>query len=226
MRILIIEDEKEMAEGIKGILQKAGYEADMAGDGLAGMDMIMNCQYDLVLLDLMLPMMSGLRLLENVRERGIATPVIILTAKSQTEDKIKGLDCGADDYLIKPFDAGELLARIRARMRNNDEVRRDVVYAYDIQLDRSTYKLRKEAKSIKLSNKEFLLLEYFMLNRGIILTREMIISRVWGFDEDIEYNSVDVYVSFLRKKLGFIKADTAIVTKKGVGYSLEEQKHG
>lgn len=135
MRILIIEDEKEMAEGIKGILQKAGYEADMAGDGLAGLDMIMNCQYDLVLLDLMLPMMSGLRLLENVRERGIATPVIILTAKSQTEDKIKGLDCGADDYLIKPFDAGELLARIRARMRNNDEVRRDVVYAYDIQAE-------------------------------------------------------------------------------------------
>ena len=147
--------------------------------------------------------------------------MIILTAKSQTEDKIRGLDCGADDYLIKPFDAGELLARIRARVRNYDGENRDVVNAYDIQIDKSTYKLWKGEKSIKLSNKEFLLLEYFMVNKGMILTRDMILSRVWGIDEDTEYNSADVYVSFLRKKLSFIRADAVIVTKKGVGYSLE-----
>ena len=221
MRILIVEDEKEMAEGIRGILQKAGYETDMAGDGLIGMELILNRQYDLVLLDVMLPKVNGLRVLESIREKGIVTPVIILTARSQTEDKIKGLDCGADDYLTKPFDAGELMARIRAKFRNHDGENHDVVSAYDIQIDKSTYKLWKGEKSIKLSNKEFSLLEYFMLNKGMILTRDMILSRVWGIDEDTEYNSTDVYVSFLRKKLRFIRADAVIVTKKGVGYSLE-----
>ena len=226
MRILIVEDEKEMAEGIKGILNNAGYEVDIADNGLYGLERITHEQYDLVLLDLMLPKMTGLRVLENIRSKGISVPVIILTAKSQTEDKIKGLDCGADDYLVKPFDVGELLARIRARVRNYDERDNNTVTVFDIRLDKSTYKLGKGDRSVKLSNKEFLMMEYFMVNKGMILSRDMIASRVWGYDEDIEYNSVDVYVSFLRKKLSFINAEAVIMTKKGVGYSLEERSDG
>lgn len=222
MRILVVEDEKEMAQGIQGILNCEGYEVDIADNGLYGLDLITHGHYDLVLLDLMLPKMSGLRVLENIRSKGMNVPVIVLTAKSQTEDKIQGLDCGADDYLTKPFDVGELLARIRARVRNLDDSESSFIDVYDIRLDKADYKLKKRGRSVKLSNKEFLMMEFFMQNRGMILTRDMIAGRVWGFNEEVEYNSVDVYVSFLRKKLVFVKADTVIVTKKGVGYSLED----
>lgn len=225
MRILVVEDEKEMAQGIKGILNCEGYEVDIADNGLYGLDLIIHGRYDLVLLDLMIPKMSGIRVLENIRAKGMDIPVIVLTAKSQTEDKIKGLDCGADDYLVKPFDVGELLARIRARIRKLNNCESSIIDVYDIRLDGTTYKLIKKERSVKLSNKEYIMMEYFMRNRGIILSRDIIATRVWGYDEEIEYNSVDVYVSFLRKKLNFIKADTIIVTKKGVGYSLEDRSH-
>lgn len=225
MKILIIEDEKELAEGIKGILGKSGYEADAVYDGDTGLEYMLDRRYDLILLDLMLPGMDGLEILKAARREGFSAPVIILTAKSQIEDKISGLDNGADDYLVKPFDAGELLARIRARTRNSPGGTGSVLAAFDIQIDRTTYRLIRGERSIKLSNKEFQMMEYFIVNKGIILTRDKLISNVWGYDEDVEYNSVDVYVSFLRKKLLFVKAMTTIITKKGVGYSLEGIKN-
>ena len=221
MKILIIEDEKELAEGIKGILSKSGYESDAVYDGDTGLEYMLDRRYDLILLDLMLPGMDGLEILKTARMEGFSAPVIILTAKSQIEDKITGLDNGADDYLVKPFDAGELLARIRARTRNSLGGTGSVLAAFDIQIDRTTYRLIRGERSIKLSNKEFQMMEYFIVNKGIILTRDKLISNVWGYDEEVEYNSVDVYVSFLRKKLLFVKAMTTIITKKGVGYSLE-----
>ena len=221
MRILIVEDEREFADGIQSILQKAGYEADAVYDGLTGLDYILSNIYDLILLDLMLPKINGIDVLKNARAEGVATPVIILTAKFQPEDKINGLDSGADDYLTKPFDAGELLARIRVRTRKSDARSADRTEAYDIWLEKSTFKLHGKEKSVKLSKKEYQLLEYLMLNKGHILPRDTLITKIWGFEEETDYNNLDVYISFLRKKLNYVEAAARIQTKKAVGYSLE-----
>ena len=225
MKILIVEDEKEIADGIRAILRQEGYESDIVFNGEEGLDYIKTDVYDLVLLDVMLPGMNGFDILKTARKAGIKVPVIMLTAKSMTEDKIKGLDCGADDYLTKPFDSGELLARIRARLRNRGGVfsseNGNQLAVYDIILDQSTYKLSHGDKSVKLSNKEYQFMEYLMINKGVILARDTIAARVWGFDDEGDYNNTSVYVSFLRKKLKFINAKASIVTKKDVGYSLE-----
>lgn len=221
MRILIVEDEKEIAEGTKAILEKEGYAVDVIYDGLYGMEYVLSDIYDLILLDVMLPKINGFDILKNARAEGVKTPVIFLTAKSLIEDKIYGLDLGADDYLTKPFDAGELLARIRARLRSGTTETTSGIAAYDIRLDPTSYKLIKDTKSVKLSKTEYQLLEYFIINRGQILPRDLVINKIWGFDDNTDYNNLEVYVSFLRKKLRFVKADAAIVTKKGIGYSLE-----
>ncbi len=224
MRVLIIEDEKAIAEGIAAIITTEGYESDMVGDGDDGLEYIRQKIYDIVLLDVMLPGKNGFEILKAVRDEKIDTPVILLTAKSMPQDKIRGFDLGANDYLTKPFDAGELLARIHARIRDRYTgiMEQSGITAYDLVLDPSNYKLRCKNKTIKLSNKEYQFMEYLMINKGIILSRDMIITKVWGVEDDADYNSIDVYVSFLRKKLKFIGAKSAIVTKKGVGYSLEE----
>ncbi len=226
MRILIVEDEKEIADGIQAILQHEGYESDVVYAGDEGLEYIRTGIYDLVLLDVMLPGKEGFEVLAAAQKEGIDTPVILLTARSMVEDKIKGLNLGAEDYMTKPFDAGELLARIHARLRSRSGNAvgnsLNVISAFDIALDRATYKLSRDDKSIKLSGKEYQFMEYLMLNKGKILTREAIANRVWGFDDEAEYNNIAVYASFLRKKLKFISAKAAIITKKDVGYSLEE----
>ena len=221
MRILIVEDEIEIAEGLCGVLNKAGYEAEAVYDGQAGLDEILTGVYDLVLLDIMLPKMDGLTVLKEARKEGIETPTILLTAKSQIEDKISGLDCGADDYLTKPFDAGELLARIRARTRQPGTNTDTGLSVGDIRLEQETYKLFGKEKSVKLGNKEFQLLEHLMRNPSQIIPKDSLITKVWGYDDESDYNSLEVYISFLRKKLGFVGAKTHIVTTKGVGYSIE-----
>jgi DNA-binding response OmpR family regulator len=222
MRILIIEDEKEISEGICTILENAGYQTGFAEDGKSGLDEIESGIYDLVLLDVMLPEMNGFDVLKKARSSGITIPVIMLTALSQTDDKIAGLDCGADDYLTKPFDAGELLARIRARLRRPEDAVSDCIAFADIRLEQSTFKLYGKSKSVKLPRKEYQLLEYLILNHGQILPRDTLITKIWGYDEETEYNQLDVYISFVRKKLKFVESRTAIVTTKGIGYSLEE----
>ena len=183
MRILIVEDEKEIADGITGILKMEGYTSDAVRDGEEGLDYILSGVYDLVLLDVMLPGLDGFEIVKKVRAEGIDTPVIMLTAKSQISDKIQGLDLGADDYLTKPFDAGELIARIRARVRKSADIKGSMISAYDIVLDSSDYQLKKGEKCIKLSKTEFQMIECLMINKGQIIPKDTIINKVWGFDE-------------------------------------------
>ena len=227
MKILIIEDEMKMASGLWTILTREGHEVDVEYDGVTGLNALARGKYDVVLLDIMLPRLDGMKVLDRIRQEGNSTPVIMLTAKSQTVDKISGLDSGADDYLTKPFDAGELMARIRAVVRRKaasrerDGLQSDRIKAFDLTLDRSSYSLAAGGKEIKLANKEYQLMEYLMTNRGRILTREMMVNKVWGIDDESNYNHLDVYISFLRKKLRFIGAKAAIKTTKSVGYSIE-----
>lgn len=224
LRILIVEDEKEIADGLEAVLVKEGYQVDVVYDGLSGLDNILSKIYDLVLLDIMLPKLNGIDVLKNARREGNNIPVILLTAKSQIEDKISGLDHGADDYITKPFDVGELLARIRARTRLDKNTDSGQLSFGNVWLDQTTQKLGTDLNSIKLGNKEYQLMEYFMRNRGQILTKDMLIMKVWGPENEAEYNNLEVYISFLRKKLRFVKANTGIKTTKGVGYSLEEER--
>lgn len=221
MRILIVEDEKEIADGMESVLVRENYLVDTVYDGLSGLEYTLSGLYDLVLLDIMLPKLNGLDILKNVRDEGIDVPVILVTAKSMVEDKVSGLDLGADDYITKPFDVKELLARIRARTRTSKDSRQHILSVGDIELDKSQQKLECGDSGVKLGNKEFQLMEYLMGNAGHILTKDMLVSKIWGPDDVSEYNNVEVYISFLRKKLKFVKSKAQIVTTKGVGYSLE-----
>ena len=221
MRILVVEDEVEIADGLVGVLEAEGFCVDAVYDGEDGLEYILSNAYDVILLDVMLPGINGFEVLRKARAKNVTTPVIMLTAKSQIEDRVQGLDIGADDYLTKPFDARELLARIRARVRSTSDIKGSVLTAYDIELDASTYKLQKGDKSIKLSKTEFQLLECLMINKGQILPRDTIINKVWGFEESADYNSLEVYISFIRKKLKFVNAEAAVKTQKGIGYFLD-----
>lgn len=222
MKILIIEDETEIAEGISTILESEGYLTAVEHDGESGYYELMSGVYDLALVDIMLPKKNGLALLTEARRNGLTIPVILLTALSQTSDKIAGLDSGADDYLTKPFDADELHARIRARLRRQGETLSNAIAFADIHLDQATQKLYGKEKSIKLPRKEYQLLEYLIINHGQIIPRETLIVKIWGYDDESEYNQLDVYISFVRKKLRFVESRASVVTCKGIGYSLED----
>ena len=222
MRILVVEDEIHLAEALATLLKKQNYTADAVYNGEDGLDYAMSNIYDVIVLDLMLPKMSGLDVIKNMRREGNDTPVIMLTAKGEISDKIRGLDSGADDYLSKPFNTDELLARIRALGRRRGEVVQPNAMTFgDIELDTRTLTLSCGGRSIKLTLKESELLEYFMANKNTVLSKEMIIEKLWGFDSAAEANHVEVYVSFLRKKLKFVGSRTVINTVRGVGYSLK-----
>lgn len=224
MRILIIEDENRLAEGIKALLEKSGYGADTAYDGISGLDDALSGIYDVILLDIMLPKMDGFSVLRKMREEKILTPVLLLTARSEVEDKIKGLDTGADDYLTKPFDSGELLARLRALSRRKGEYEEDdTPFFGDISLSRRSMELISGSRSIKLGQKEFLLLDVLISNKSHIVTKDMLAEKVWGPDDCTEYNNVEVYVSFLRKKLSLLGSRVQIKATRNIGYSLEEK---
>ncbi|MDE7506795.1 response regulator transcription factor [Streptococcus agalactiae] len=222
MRLLVVEDEKSIAEAIQALLADKGYSVDLVFDGDDGLEYILTGLYDLVLLDIMLPKRSGLSILKRVREAGLETPIIFLTAKSQTYDKVNGLDLGADDYITKPFEADELLARIRLRTRQSSLIRANQLRLGNIRLNTDLHELESKESSVKLSNKEFLLMEVFMRNAKQIIPKNQLISKVWGPSDNSEYNQLEVFISFLRKKLRFLKADIEIITTKGFGYSLEE----
>ncbi len=222
MRVLIIEDELHLAEALAQILRKSNYATDTANDGITGLDNALSGIYDMIILDIMLPGMDGLSVLKNIRKEGISTPVILLTAKGEISDKVKGLDSGADDYLAKPFASEELLARIRAASRRRGEVLPDNSLKFgDIELNTSVLKLSSGAKEIKLILKESELLELLIKRSTAVTSKELIIEKLWGFDSDAEHNNVEVYISFLRKKLAFLGSSTAITTVRGVGYILE-----
>ena len=224
MRILIVEDEYPLADAIQEILKRNNYTSDIETDGENGLNAALTNIYDLIILDLMLPKIDGLNILKELRTNNITTPVIILTAKSTTEDIITGLDSGADDYLAKPFNTNELLARIRALTRRKDKI---IVYnlAYaDIEVNKNNRNLlcHTTGKSIKLGEKEFLLLEYLISNQKLVITKEQILDKLWGNEGlNLEYNNAEVYVSFLRKKINFIGSHVKIKAVRNSGYILE-----
>ncbi|MDD3223290.1 MAG: response regulator transcription factor [Clostridium sp.] len=222
MRILLVEDELHLAEALAQILKKNNYAVDIDNDGEKGLDDALSNIYDTILLDIMLPKMDGLSILKNIRKEGISTPVILLTARGEISDKVEGLDSGADDYLAKPFSSEELLARIRAMSRRKSDVLPDNALRFgDLKLDMSTLKLTSEDKDIKLILKEAELLELLIKRKNLVSSKELIIEKIWGFDSDVEYNHVEVYISFLRKKLVFLNSKVTINTIRGIGYILD-----
>ncbi len=222
MRLLLVEDEKRMAQALTELLRLEKYEVDHCADGISGLEAVQSAIYDIVILDVMLPGMSGLEIAKKARKAGIRTPILMLTAKGELDDKVAGLDSGADDYLTKPFLTKELLARLRALARRNIHSSDGTLSFGDISLDTGTTALVCTAnqQSVRLSEKEYRILEYLIANQGQILSREQLAVKIWGFDSDAEYNNVEVYMSFTRKKLAFVGAKTTIKAVRGVGYEL------
>ena len=218
-RILIVEDEKNIADILDYNVQKQGYDTAVAYDGEKGLALALSGGYDLILLDVMLPKMDGFEICRRVRER-LDTPIIMLTAKSELDDTVTGLDCGADDYLTKPFRTRELLAWLRALGRRSRRSADGALAFGDIELNRGASLLVCGENSVRLSEKEFRILEYLIANAGQILTREQLAVKIWDYESDAEYNNVEVYMSFARKKLNFVKARTEIKAVRGVGYEL------
>lgn len=221
MKILIVEDEIRLAEALVQIMQEQNYETDVAHDGLDGLNYGLLGDYDVIVLDVMLPGMDGFKIVRELRSQKIQTPVIMLTARDDVKDKVLGLDKGADDYMTKPFVPEELLARVRALARRQGEVVTEELTFSDLTLHLSTNDLWCGAKSVHLSFKEFEILKILMSNSKIIVSKEQLISKVWGADSDAEDNNVEAYVSFLRKKFFFLGSKTGIGTIRKVGYRLE-----
>ena len=223
MRALIIEDEVRLASTLQDLLEVNGCTADVCHDGESGLDNALSGIYDLILLDVMLPKLDGFSLLRRLRAAGNATPVLMLTARSEIDDRVTGLDCGADYYLTKPFDPKELLACIRALSRRQPELRSTDLLEYgDLTLDKTSFTLACAGRSVRLSRREFDLMELFMRNREQILTKETLLVKIWGYESDAEDNNVEVYISFLRKKLDHLGSRTRIRTIRMVGYCLEQ----
>lgn len=223
MKILIVEDEKRMSEAVAHILRKNNYLVDNAGDGEYGLACALSGIYDIIILDIMLPGLDGISVLKELRNNRITTPVIMLTAKSETEDKVLGLDSGADDYLSKPFETEELMARLRALIRRNGDIQPEgIVTAGDVELQQGTLCMRCASGSIKLTVKEYQVMELLMLRRNMITSKNMMIEKIWGYDSEVDEHSVEVYISFLRKKLGLIKAKLTIQAERGAGYVLQK----
>jgi len=224
MRILVVEDDKGTARFIKKGLSEEGFMADAVSGGEEGLFMATTEIYDLIILDVMLPEINGFEVLRAIRQKGVSTPVLFLTAKDEKEDIIHGLDLGADDYLVKPFAFAELLARIRAVLRRgqtSDQMQKLIIG--DLVLDRVTRQARRNDKVIELTAKEFQLLEYMMRNAGQILTKTMILDRVWGYDFDTQSNIIEVHVNRLRTKVDKDFSTKLIHTVRGVGYVIKTQ---
>lgn len=222
MRLLLIEDEKRMAQALCEILRLEKYDVDYYADGISGLLAAQSNIYDIIILDVMLPGMNGFDLARKTRQKGIRTPILMLTAKAELDDKVEGLDSGADDYLTKPFMTRELLARLRALVRRTLQTADGTLSFGDILLDTGTLNLSctGTGQSVRLSEKEYKLLEYLIANQGHILSREQLALKIWGFENEAEYNNVEVYMSFTRKKLAFVGAKTEIKAVRGIGYEL------
>ncbi len=225
LRVLIVEDEKDLAMILSEILEIEGYYTDIVYDGVNGLDNAMSEIYDIIILDVMLPKMNGIQVLYEIRKNNISTPILMLTAKSEVEDKVCGLDNGADDYLTKPFNTKELLARIRALLRRKEkEIIDENLKFSDIILDKYTHQIYNNDQKVKLTKKEYDIIELLILNQGKVISKEKLTVKIWGYDTDIEYNSIEVYVSFLRKKLGAINSKVNISTVRGLGYTIKGER--
>ena len=222
MRVLVIEDEVRLAATLQDLLELNGYTADVCHDGEAGLDNALTAIYDVILLDVMLPKLDGFTVLRRLRAEGNATPVLMLTARSETSDKVTGLDSGADYYLTKPFDPKELLACVRALTRRQPELREsDRLTCGDLRLEQSSFTLYCGERSVRLSRKEYDMLELLMLNQKMVITKEKLLLKVWGYESDAEDNNVEVYIPSLRKKQDYLHSGVKIRTIRLGGYCLE-----
>lgn len=221
MNVLVIEDERNLADAIVKILEDEGYNAEATYDGKAGLTCAKSGLYDAIVLDVMLPAMSGYDVVNQMRHAGVSTPVLMLTARTSTEDKVRGLDSGADDYMTKPFEAPELLARLRALTRRRGDVLIDEIKFADVSLDLNTHDLACSEKSVHLSGKEFEVMSILMGSNSRVVSKQNLLTRVWGVDGEASENSVEAYVSFLRKKLAHIGSKVQITTLRMLGYRLE-----
>jgi DNA-binding response OmpR family regulator len=224
MRVLVVEDEHKIANSIKKGLEQESYAVDVAFDGEQGFDLAASEDYDAIILDLMLPKMDGMELCQKLRkEENIHTPILMLTAKGQLDDKINGLNAGADDYLVKPFAFAELLARIKALTRRPKQTLNPLLTTGDLSFNTLNFEVNRAGKNIKLSKKEFALLEYLLRHKGKILTKEQIINHVWNYDADVLPNTVEVYIGYLRNKIdrSFKNKPPLVHTIRGFGYKIE-----
>lgn len=224
MRLLLAEDEKSLSKAIIAILERNNYSADAVYDGLEALEYLESGVYDGAILDIMMPKMDGITVLKKIRGKGINVPVLILTAKSEIDDKVLGLDSGANDYLTKPFSTRELLARIRAMTRTGSPQNTSKLLMGNISLDTASHELSAPMGSFRLANKEFQMLEMLMRNPGRLIPTEMFMEKIWGYDSEAEISVVWVYVSYLRKKLSALGANVQIKAARNAGYSLEEIK--
>ena len=223
MRILLAEDERSLSRAIIALLEKHNYSADAVYDGQEALDYLETENYDAVILDIMMPKLDGLSVLRMLRERGSQIPVLLLTAKSEVEDKVTGLDSGANDYLTKPFATAELLARIRAMTRTQSAQTDSRMSFGNITLDQTTYELSSPSGSFRLANKEYQMMELLLRNPHQLIPSERFLEKIWGYDSDVELNVVWVYISYLRKKLTALQADIQIKATRNAGYSLEKK---
>ncbi len=224
MRVLIVEDDKYLSEALEHILVKEKIFVDTVDNGEDGYYYAKNSEYDAIILDVMLPKMNGYEVIKKLRSEQVATPTIMLTAKSEINDKVTGLDYGADDYMTKPFEAMELLARLRALTRRVGVVVVDEIKYEDLLLNLDNMELSCNEKQIVLSNKEFLILKTLMTNPQMVISKDDLIIKVWGYDSDAEDNNVEAYISFLRKKLDYLGTTVAINTLRKVGYKLGKKE--
>ncbi|QEK19938.1 response regulator transcription factor [Peptacetobacter hiranonis] len=221
MKLLLAEDEKELSKALKAILESNRYSVDAVYDGEDAIYYMENSEYDAVILDIMMPKVDGITALKTVREKGIDVPIIMLTAKSEVDDKVLGLDSGANDYLTKPFSAKELLARLRVLTREKSVSNTSIITVGNVSLDTTTFEMYSPNGKFRLTNKEYQMMEIFMRNPKHIVSTEQLIEKVWGYDSDMENNVVWVYISYLRKKLISLNANIIIKANRNLGYSLE-----
>jgi len=221
MKLLLVEDEIDLSWSLKQVLEKSGYVVDVAHDGLEGFSYVKYSHYDAIISDIMMPKMDGITMVKTIRANKISTPILLLSAKTEVDDKIIGLDAGADDYMVKPFSVKELLAHIRAiTRRSNDLV--DVLHVGNVTLDPNNYEIKTD-KAARLTNKEYKLMECFIMNKNTYLSTEKLLSYVWDSDTEADINVVWVFISSLRKKLESISANIAIKSSRGVGYRIEDK---
>lgn len=223
MRLLIVEDEARLADTLRQLLYRQGYTADVCHDGVSGLDNALTGIYDLVVLDVMLPGMNGFQVAQKLRAANVSTPVLMLTAKSSLDDRVHGLDCGADYYLTKPFEPEELLACVRSLLRRGggDARTDDAITFGDLRLEPGTFQLSCGERSLRLSRREYDMLELLLRSQGRVVPKEQLLLKVWGYDSDAEDNNVEVYISFLRRKLTHLHSAVTIRTRRMVGYFLE-----
>ncbi len=223
MRILLAEDDKELSNAVTRVLKVSNFDVDQAYDGQEALDYIDYMKYDVIIMDIMMPKMDGITCVKRIRDKKCHTPIIMLTAMSETDDKVNGLDAGADDYLTKPFVVKELLARIRALVRRKGDIATNYVIG-NTTLNPNTFELSTDSGVIRLTGKEYKLMEHLMRNQGVVLSTEKIMESVWEFDTEAEINVVWVFISSLRKKLEAIQSNCQIKAMRGIGYRLEEKK--